>query len=267
MPARAVTWTVEARNTATDSDNKIHDDEVARRYGFAGGLVPGVTTYAWLVRQALVSLGPQWVERGTIEARFLKPLYDGDKVRVEAAPAGAGDPAVGLTALRPDGEVAAVGTATLPAAAHVPPDLDAYPPAELPDRTAPVSSEVLRGLGPLGTLEADFRADDADGYHTSVGDDHPHWREAGVAHPGWLLLFANWALAANVQLGPWIHTGSAATFYRPLYDGERLELRGRVADVYERKGHELVDLDLLYVVAGRAVQRVRHTAIYRVRPA
>ena len=39
-----------ARNTASESSNLIHSDEVARRYGFRGGLVPGVTDYAYLTR-------------------------------------------------------------------------------------------------------------------------------------------------------------------------------------------------------------------------
>ena len=46
-----VTYTVEAFNTATDSTNKIHDDDVARTYGFRGGLVPGVDVYAYLTHE------------------------------------------------------------------------------------------------------------------------------------------------------------------------------------------------------------------------
>ena len=42
------TYVVEAYNTATQSTNKIHDDDVARTYGFRGGLVPGVDVYAYL---------------------------------------------------------------------------------------------------------------------------------------------------------------------------------------------------------------------------
>ena len=33
-------YKVQAYNTARDSENKMHDDTVARRYGFTGGLVP-----------------------------------------------------------------------------------------------------------------------------------------------------------------------------------------------------------------------------------
>lgn len=34
---------VEARNTSANRENRIHDDAVARQYGFRGALVPGVT--------------------------------------------------------------------------------------------------------------------------------------------------------------------------------------------------------------------------------
>ena len=36
------TYRVTAFNTAKQSENKMHDDTVARRFGFSGGLVPGV---------------------------------------------------------------------------------------------------------------------------------------------------------------------------------------------------------------------------------
>ena len=44
LRARRVT----ALNDAERSENAIHHDDVARRYGFGGGLVPGVTVYAYM---------------------------------------------------------------------------------------------------------------------------------------------------------------------------------------------------------------------------
>ena len=35
-----VGWELRAHNTATHSGNKIHDDEVARRFGFGGDWCP-----------------------------------------------------------------------------------------------------------------------------------------------------------------------------------------------------------------------------------
>ncbi|MGH9139401.1 MAG: hypothetical protein ACRD0G_20510 [Acidimicrobiales bacterium] len=63
-------WTVVAHNTATASANRIHADEVARQFGFRGGLVPGVDVYAYLTHPAVAAWGLAWLERGTMHARF-----------------------------------------------------------------------------------------------------------------------------------------------------------------------------------------------------
>ena len=36
------------KNFSEASDNKMHSDDVAARYGFSGGLVPGVAVYAYM---------------------------------------------------------------------------------------------------------------------------------------------------------------------------------------------------------------------------
>src|SRR5215471_10381328 len=77
-------YRVEAYNTAHFSENKIHDDEVARRYGFSGGLVPGVDVYAYMTHAALARWGRAWLERGRAECRFLKPVYEGETATVTA---------------------------------------------------------------------------------------------------------------------------------------------------------------------------------------
>jgi hypothetical protein len=101
-----------------------------------------------------------------------------------------------------------------------------------------------------------------------VGDALPLYRELAVAHPVWLLSFANTLLASNVALGPWIHMASVVQNHSALHDGERLSARGRIAGLSERRGNDIVDLDVLLVAdAVRPVMSVRHTAIYRLRPA
>src|SRR5438128_11873678 len=71
---------VRAHNAATDSENKIHDDQVASAYGFRGGLVPGVTMYGYLIPPVLERLGSRWLERGVIAVRFHAPCYEGETV-------------------------------------------------------------------------------------------------------------------------------------------------------------------------------------------
>src|SRR2546430_9513807 len=78
-------YRVEAFNASKESENKIHDDDVARRFGFRGGLVPGVDVYAYMTRLPVQRWGRAWLERGTAEWRPLKPGYDGDIAVVTAA--------------------------------------------------------------------------------------------------------------------------------------------------------------------------------------
>ena len=74
------THTLTAFNTATESENKIHDDAVASRFGFTGGLVPGVDVFGYMVHAPLTAWGRVWLTEGGMHARFLKPVFDGDAV-------------------------------------------------------------------------------------------------------------------------------------------------------------------------------------------
>ena len=74
-------YRVQAYNTAKQSENKMHDDTVAKRFGFSGGLVPGVDVMAYMMHQPVAKWGRAFLERGLIDARFLKPVYDGEMRR------------------------------------------------------------------------------------------------------------------------------------------------------------------------------------------
>src|SRR6478736_174193 len=53
MPSGVEPYRVQAYNTAKQSENKKHDDTVAKRFGFSGGLVPGVDVLAYMVHPAV----------------------------------------------------------------------------------------------------------------------------------------------------------------------------------------------------------------------
>ena len=78
MTSRLEAYRVSAYNTAKHSENKMHDDTVARRFGFSGGLVPGVDVMAYIMHLPVKKWGRAFLERGLIEARFVKPVYDGE---------------------------------------------------------------------------------------------------------------------------------------------------------------------------------------------
>ena len=107
-------YRVQAKNLSHASENKIHDDAVARRFGFQGGLVPGVEVYAYMTHQPLARWGRAWLERGTGDCRFSKPVYEGDIAEIVAD-----ETATGLDlSVMSRGELCATGSASLPKASR-----------------------------------------------------------------------------------------------------------------------------------------------------
>src|SRR5438046_6471747 len=115
MADRLEPYRVEAYNTAKTSENKMHDDAVARKFGFSGGLVPGVDVMAYMMHLPVELWGRAFLERGLIEVRFVKPVYDGEAAEVTP------EDACGGLAIRVEsrGQLCATGTAALPASAPV----------------------------------------------------------------------------------------------------------------------------------------------------
>lgn len=218
------------------SDNLVHEDEFARRLGFKGGLVPGVAVYGYMAVLPARRWGEQWLHRGTMSARFLKPVYDGEEVTVTASPTGE---TMELELRNPEGELCAVAQASAGAADQAP-SLESYPSVPLPVVAGPPAFAEGQALG---SLETSLRL-------------HDH---------AWPVRLANEALVANVRLPPWIHVESRTRHLGPVRDGQPVVVRGLVAGLWERRGHRFVDLDIL-VLAERSspVAQLRHVAIYEL---
>jgi hypothetical protein len=69
-----------------------------------------------------------------------------------------------------------------------------------------------------------------------------------------------------VKMGPWIHVGSVVRHLGGARVGTLVATRGKVRSLFEKKGREFVELDLLIVTgdAARPLAHVLHTAIYRL---
>jgi acyl dehydratase len=232
----ADTYRVRARNTAPDSENRIHDDQTAAAYGFRAGLVPGVTVYGYLTVPVIDRFGEDWLARGGMRVRFLEPVYDGEDVVVTLT-------GNAVSASQQDGTACAAGDVFWPEDA--PPSLAQYPDGPLPAVRPAASAESLAPGRTLGTV----------------------YTELPLPDPAALLTLSNHFLMQNVVLGPWIHASSEVRHFSLARAGDRVAVRGRVAERFERKGHQFVVLDIIVVAdAARIVQHVRHTAIYELRP-
>jgi acyl dehydratase len=89
--------------------------------------------------------------------------------------------------------------------------------------------------------------------------------EERFAHPAILLALANELLVRNFVLGPWIHSSSEVRNASPVRGGETITVHGRVADAFERKGHEIALLDVALWVGPRLAATFRHAAIWKPR--
>lgn len=264
-------YRVRARNTSVDSENKIHDDAVAAKYGFRGALVPGIAVYAYMTVPLVERFGLDWLERGSIQVKFHQPFYAAEEVIVNARVDAASEPIkVSLTAGRSDGTVCATALSTIndPSKWLGEDRISDYPEALLPEfESRPdASRESLVPGAPLGTLTEKF---DLPGTALlEILDERLpiYFGSRAVAHPFALLRASNQILMSNFKLGPWIHTASDLINRSVVRNGEEVSVRGRVRECFERKGHEFVVLDVLVVAdRDRIVQQVRHTAIYRPR--
>ena len=258
----ATTYRVEAYNLSHASENKIHDDAVARKLGFAGGLVPGVEVYAYACHPAVQRWGRAWLERGKMECRFLKPVYDGRIAEITGRESAAG---LDLE-VQSEGMLCATGHASLGDGSAVVPSIDDFelrtPPLERPPASP---SSLVEGTW-LGTAPMQLTPEANADYLRDVRETDAIYAREGLVHPGALLRLCNLALRQNVVLPPWIHTGSKIANFAAARVGDELSVRARVTANYERKGHRLVDLDALVIANGRTVlSRVLHTAVYQLR--
>jgi acyl dehydratase len=255
------TYRVSAYNTAKQSENKMHDDTVARRFGFSGGLVPGVDVMAYMMHLPVAKWGRGFLERGLIEARFVKPVYDGETADVT----GEEKDGVLTIAVESRGQLCATGTATLPAAAPVLSLTDFSEIAPVAERR-PVDALSYQLGKWLGSVPRAWAGEAAAEYLRDVRETDPIFAKEGFSHPGLFQRIMNKVLVDNAILGPWIHVGSKMQLLAPARGGDELIARAKVTGNYEKKGHRFVELDALVVANGRTpVAHCQHIAIYQPR--
>jgi acyl dehydratase len=263
--ASRMTYTIEAFNISHASENKIHDDTVAQKLGFSGGLVPGVEVFAYASHLPVERWGRDFLERGEMAAKFGKPVYDGRLATASAVEAPDGSLELRVES---EGVECATGSARLPASSAAPVSVADYPyhapPAD--SGTRPPADEASLAVGNLlSTVPAVLDRERHEAYLKDVRETDTLYASEGIAHPGLLLRLCNFALRENVMLPPWIHVGSTMRFLSLARVGEALSARARVTANYDRKGHRLVDLDCLLLAGERPVAHVSHTAIYKLR--
>jgi acyl dehydratase len=261
MTNRLEAYRVTAYNTSKQSENKIHDDTVARRFGFSGGLVPGVDVMAYMMHLPVAKWGRAFLERGVIEARFIKPVYDGEVAELTGAESN------GALAIEVQsrGQLCATGSASLPETAPAISMADYKEVAAVTERK-PVNAASYEVDKWLGTIPRDWAGDAAREYLADIRESDQIYAQEGLGHPGLLQRVMNKVLVDNAILGPWIHVGSRMQLLSAAKTGDVLTARAKVTGNYDKKGHRFVELDALVVADGKTpLAHCHHIAIYQPR--
>ena len=261
MSGRLETWRLQAYNTAKQSENKMHDDTVAKRFGFSGGLVPGVDVMAYMMHMPVVRWGRDFLERGLIDARFIKPVYDGETAEVTARES---DGVLAIEVMS-RGDLCATGSASLPATV---PTISIADYREVPvvAERKPVNATSYEVGKSLGTTPRRWAGEAASEYLADIRETDPIFTRQGLGHPGLIQRVMNRVLVDNAILGPWIHVGSKMQLLSAAKAGDEITARAKVTGNYDKKGHRFVELDALVVGNGTTpLAQCWHIAIYQPR--
>src|SRR5262245_1429273 len=224
----------------------MHDDTVAKRFGFTGGLVPGVDVMAYMMHMPVAKWGRAFLERGLIDARFVKPVYDGETTEVTAEEK---DGVLSIE-VRSRGDLCATGSASLPTAA---PSISIADYREVPAVAVrkPVNATSYEVKKWLGTVPRDWAGNAATEYLADIRESDPVFAREGLGHPGLIQKVMNKVLVDNAILGPWIHVGSRMQLLSAARTGDVITARAKVTGNYDKKGHRFVELDALVFANGK----------------
>lgn len=260
--------TVHTRNVSINSENRIHDDAEARKYGFAGGLVPGTAVYAHMTYPIVYTFGLDWLGHNVSHLVLLKPAYDGERLTVRTESPHGGHHAATVRIYNDAGaELARLETGVARALPD-PDPLSRVPPAPPAAERTPISWEAVvpgQALRALHWTPTDQQQED---WCRAVSDPLAVYKASdSPVHPGLILQAANNVLSRHYVLKPWIHTESRILTRGVLRVGKPVEVRGVVTERWEKKGHQFLKLYVAMLNGGGVAVEVYHTAIFQVRMA
>ncbi len=236
---------ITARNTAPDSKNPIHTDE-ARRHGFSGAIVPGLTLFAYAFAEPHRRWGDDWLGHGEATMRFKRPVYDGDRLSITHTERTEGPGQVLDVEILVEGRGLCADGSVRQRTDTARPFPVSFPIGDTPAVLPPVDDEGLRTAGPLPALPIDTSASTAQSWLAAHEVDEPVF--ADLLHPAMLARVSAHVLPLRFRFdGPRVHRGLRSSFFRTCPIGTPLTARGRITRVWEHRGHGYVSSEFVVV--------------------
>lgn len=259
MASQQSNYQVVARNYSAATENKIHSDEIAKKFGFTGALVPGVAVFGHLTYPLVQRFGENWLANSECSVRFLKPAYHEDTLTISAdddngrifvrCHNAAGDLLADLNSSMP-GEVSAAERQSV------------FDPNPRSAERVEITWDSIELNQPFAPWHLQMTEDGNRTYTEQISDPQNVYRF--IVHPHWLLSTANRALTREYIMPAWIHVGSDIRFRELVRVGDTLTVNAVPLEKWERKGHEFIKLYLAYHREDVLTTEIFHTAIYKV---
>lgn len=238
--------------------SSIHDQETARTFGFGGALVPGIDVMAWLMNPLCDLWGSDWVERGTIELKNIRPVYDGEQIVLRVEPAGM---QAKLEVVSPDGAIKAVGSATVPDAPVQVNPAD-YPFQAIPEPRLQARPGLLAEGQRLGSDKVHTDGEFIGKLQERTGARHPALT-GSTLHPLAFQQCSTWdSMNSLEQESPGIHVWGETINLRAVRAGAELASAGTIRSVWERKGNHYMKTEQLVTADGEPAALVRRDVIF-----
>jgi len=256
-----------ALNDAESSENRIHSDDVAQRYGFSGALVSGVNVFGYLTQPLVRHYGAAFLERGMMDVLFLKPAYQDNllSIRTENLSQESTLRSHVTSAYNEDGTLLAKLESWLPVELpEISPRAAMTPGAEISSRHE-VGWDAIQIEQPAPALLWQPTAAE-NKTHVEVQRDRATLYQGAEAliHPYYLLEMCNQVLKNLYVMPAWVHTGSKMVMRQGLRIGQDIVIKAVPIKKWERKGHEFIRLYVVFLVADEVALEVEHTAIYKL---
>ena len=257
-------------------ENSHRTDAYARSMGYKAATVGGNIIKGYVVMGILKAWGLDWLQRGGYYLRYRRPLYGGDQVAVTYTPVREEEGAsrVDWQATNGDGEVCALGWASLP---HVTPaapalvDFPFTPPLKtllrysdgekligqaLPSNEVDIPGSVVAKLrtGQFGENEGRIQdplyEDVLLTLHVALGKIYPELIEKALLGP-WTINAAGPQAAVMAfderRPGGGLAADIEEQFFSLASVHDRLTVHRRISDLFERKGSRFLEAETLIV--------------------
>jgi acyl dehydratase len=267
-------YTVVAHHASHGSHNRMHQDGLPQQLGFRGAFVLGVASYGNMTRALVSHLGEAWLGRAVSEVKFIKPVCEGDRLRIETLPIAGRERecAFEVTAYNESmgNEVTARMTTAVPEPFPAVDAAAALPPHEW---EGPVTQRRTWDNIAIGqayrSLQLELSADDNAYWQGVLEDDLPLYRQGSRAplHPAHVLRLVQLGYNNQFVGDNAVHSASKAVIRRILRVGDRVHILTVPLEKWEKKQNHWLTVYCAVRVEGEVCAEVFHTQIIKLRGA